>query len=268
MAHPINIFPDSKNAQIGDHSNFSAVGGNQITNNNTGSGAQNNNNAAGVQNVSYGRDQNLNHGVGPMTIDDRGQWKPTAPRPEFPPRGSGFSNNDERNRRDFSPPVQATSGDSAGRGQHQLAQSPGPSDGIPNPPRPSSGNPYEPSDLVFYEKLFRMLIDNPDQREYEDIVRYTGKNAQEYLDDWQRLSECTAKVDLRSRIVQSAIRLSDHSGLSPRCLQISGVEDLSEAPVEYGGVADIWRGSIGDVRVAVKVVRHRPNSHEHDQMIK
>ncbi|KAK1225235.1 hypothetical protein PQX77_011836 [Marasmius sp. AFHP31] len=286
--HPTNIFPNSRNARIGDHASFSAVGGNQITNNNTGSGAQNNNNASGVQNVNYGRDQNLNHGAGPMTVNNRGGWTPPAYRPAFAPTGSGYSNNNSgegtqnvnagrdqnanygygafninNDERKSPPPVQANFD---GRGQRELAQSPSrPSVGIPNP-RPSSGTPYKSKELVRKENAFRQLLNDPEH--YYEVVGLDGKEAQSVLDEWQRLSDYTADADLRSRIVQANIQLSENSGLSPRCLQISGVEDLSEAPVEYGGFADIWTGSIGDVRVAVKVVRHRLNSPKHDQMIK
>ncbi|KAL0066403.1 Rho guanine nucleotide exchange factor [Marasmius tenuissimus] len=296
MAQPINMWADSRNARIGDHANFSAVGGNQITNNNTGSGAQNNNNATGMQNVNYGRDQNLNHGGGPMTVNNRGGWTPPASqayRPAFAPTGSGYQNNnsgegtqnvnagrdqnanygnggfsinnDERSRRGSPSPVQSTFGGSEGRGQREYAQSPRPSVGIPVA-RPSSGKPLKPKELARKENAFKQLLE--DREQYDDVVGLEGDEAQDVLDQWQRLSECTTDADLRSNIVKASIQLSDYSGLSPHCLQIDGVEDLGDGPVEYGGFADIWKGRIGDVKVAVKVVRHRLDSQKHDRMIK
>ncbi|KAK1216490.1 hypothetical protein PQX77_020885 [Marasmius sp. AFHP31] len=149
--------------------------------------------------------------------------------------------------------------------------------------RPSSGRPFTHRQLEKQENAFRSLLDDPD---YDEVVGLQDEEAQDVLDVWQRvrldeiillaithkasrkLSECTADADLRSHIIKASIQLSNHSGLSPHCLQISEVEDLSDAPVEYGGAADIWTGNLEGVKVAVKVIQHRLGSQKHGQTIK
>ncbi|KAL0058646.1 hypothetical protein AAF712_014672 [Marasmius tenuissimus] len=134
--------------------------------------------------------------------------------------------------------------------------------------RPSSGEPLKPEELARKENAFRQLLDDP--KKYRSVIHVlVDKKAQDVLNEWQRLAECTPDANLRSHIIKAAIQLSDYSGLSPVCLQISGtVEDLSEAPVEHSGFADIRTGSIGGVKVGVKVIRRGLNSERYDQLVK
>ncbi|KAJ8079003.1 hypothetical protein PM082_013290 [Marasmius tenuissimus] len=151
------------------------------------------------------------------------------------------------------------------RERRDPARSLGPSVGIPNA-RPSSGKPLKPKELARKENGFRQLLE--DREQYDEVVGLEGDEAQDVLDQWQRLSECTENADLRSHVIQASIQLSERSGLSPWYLQIDEVEDLSEHPIEYGDFGDIWIGSTHGVRVAVKVSRHTLHSQKHEQMIR
>ncbi|KAJ8079021.1 hypothetical protein PM082_013308 [Marasmius tenuissimus] len=75
--------------------------------------------------------------------------------------------------------------------------------------------------------------------------------------------------DLTAMMPRVSWTIGNSSRLFPQCLWIGGVEGVSEYPVEYGGFADIWTGSVGGVRVALKVVWYRFHSQEkHEPMIK
>ena len=52
-------------------------------------------------------------------------------------------------------------------------------------PRPSSGKPLTPEKLRREENAFRQLLDNLEQ--YDDILTVEGEDAQEMLNDWQRV---------------------------------------------------------------------------------
>ncbi|KAK1216375.1 Rho guanine nucleotide exchange factor [Marasmius sp. AFHP31] len=290
MAH--NIFPNSRNGRIGDHANFATVAGNQITNNNTGSGAQNNNNATGVQNVNYGRDQNLNHGGGPMTVNNRGGWTPPAYRPAFAPTGSGYSNNnsgagtqnvnagrdqnsnygnggfnitnDERTtrRKNSPPPTQPPIAESAARERREATHSPSNA----HDQRPLSGKRLDGDELQREEDAFRDMRNDGD--EYGEILDLKDEEAQDMLDDWQSLFENTGDAELRQQVVRAMSELTYRSGRVPDGIWIQEVEDLSQDAVEFGGFADIWTGSTNGTKVALKVVRHRINHKQHELMIK
>ncbi|KAK1216382.1 Rho guanine nucleotide exchange factor [Marasmius sp. AFHP31] len=133
-------------------------------------------------------------------------------------------------------------------------------------PRPSSGKPLSPEKLRREESAFRQLLDDSEQ--YEDILAADGEDAQEVLNDWQRLTECTSDAELRPKIARMIIKLSDNSGLFPQCLWIEEVNGLSKSPAEFGGSTDTWTGSINGVRVAIKVVRHRIDSQKREQVVK
>ncbi|KAL0574793.1 Rho guanine nucleotide exchange factor [Marasmius crinis-equi] len=59
---------------------------------------------------------------------------------------------------------------------------------------------------------------------------------------------------------------SSASSADPECLWIEHVKDLSKRPVEFGGLADIWTGKIGNTKVAVKAVRHRLSANKEEQV--
>ncbi|KAK1216388.1 Rho guanine nucleotide exchange factor [Marasmius sp. AFHP31] len=156
-----------------------------------------------------------------------------------------------------------------GMERREQTHSPSPNVGVPNA-RPSSGEPLSSEDLARKEDAFRNLL--TDEKEYESVLELDGDDGQSVLDNWQQssqqLSEQTRDVNLRSSIIHAIIELSESSGLFPQCLQIGGVEDVSDYPVEYGGFADIWTGSVGGMRVALKVVRYRFHSQRKHNPIK
>ncbi|KAJ8079056.1 Rho guanine nucleotide exchange factor [Marasmius tenuissimus] len=245
-------------------------------------------------NVSCGRDQNLNNGSGSMTINNSGRWR--APSSAYSLRHAfpGFSNNmgsgarnvnfgrdqntnggagaftinnDDGARRNPSPTIQTPiRGLEGSNSRREPAAWPGPSANLANP-RPSSGRRLTPEKLRREENTFRQLLDSPEQ--YEDILTVDGEDAQELLNDWQRLSECTNDTALRSQIVRTMNELSDKSGLFPQCLWITEtVKDFCTRRMEVGGLADLWMGNFNRSRVAMKVIRHRVDIHKREQVVK
>ena len=69
-------------------------------------------------------------------------------------------------------------------------------------------------------------------------------------------------VDLAHKhcLVKVLIRLSEATGLYPRCLVLNGIEILGD-PVGGGGFADIFKGRLGDQMIAVKMLRVYEKSH-------
>ncbi|KAL0069253.1 hypothetical protein AAF712_003617 [Marasmius tenuissimus] len=217
----------------------------------------NDNASARQARLSHGRDQNLNNGSGPMTINTCGLTGLTifgtlnivaaerrrVPSPRFGNNSSGAG------------PSAMNNYDSDGeerRGPGDLTRSSNTS--FANSRR-SSGKPLTPENLRREENAFRQLLDDSEQ--YEDLLTVDGEDAQEVLNRWQRLSECINDTELQSQIVHAIIKLSDNSGLFPECLWIGENENLGKRPAEVGVFADIWMGNISGVKVAVKVVRHR-----------
>ncbi|KAK1215717.1 hypothetical protein PQX77_021660 [Marasmius sp. AFHP31] len=211
-----------------------------------------------MQNLSYGRDQNLNNGSGAMTINNRGTRSPSR----YPPR---TKNNNERAGRGHlatttRTPIRYLEGPTASLRPNSIFAN----------PRPSSGKPLTPEKLRREESAFRQLL--TDSEQYEDVLAADGDDAQEVLNDWQRV--CFGRLpgisdtELRPKIARMIIKLSDSSGLFPQCLWIEEVDGLSKSPAEFGGSADTWTGSINGVRVAIKVVRHRINPEKREQVVK
>ncbi|KAK1216386.1 Rho guanine nucleotide exchange factor [Marasmius sp. AFHP31] len=149
--------------------------------------------------------------------------------------------------------------------KREITDSPRPRASIVNP-RPSSGRQLTPEKLRREENSFRQLLSNSEQ--YDDLLTIDGEDAQEVLNDWQRLSECTDDTELRTQIVQTNSKLSDNSGLFPECLWIGELKNLSKRPAEVGVFADIWTGNMSGVKVAVKVVRHRIDAQKREQVVK
>ncbi|KAK1216379.1 Rho guanine nucleotide exchange factor [Marasmius sp. AFHP31] len=200
--------------------------------------------ASRARNVNFGRDQNTNGGAGAFTI-----------------------NNDDRVRRD--PPLTSQTsvrGVEGSDSRWDPATWPGPSANLANP-RPSSGRRLTPEKLKREENTLRQLLGDLEQ--YEDILAADGEDAQEMLDDWQRLSECTNDTGLQLQIVRTMNELSDNSGLFPQCLWIGEtVKDLCTRRVEVSGFTDLWMGSISRSRVAMKVVRHRVDHQKRERVVK
>ncbi|KAJ8079050.1 Rho guanine nucleotide exchange factor [Marasmius tenuissimus] len=219
-----------------------------------------------MQNLNYGRDQNLNNGSGQMTINNSGRWK--ASSPSFPPPHAfpalGNGGRDQSTNSGIS--ALAMSNDEIDRSERR-----GPTD-VPRPipklvnPRPSSGRQLTPEKLRREENSFQQLLDNSEQ--YEDILTVDGEDAQELLNDWQRLSECTNDKELRLQIVHAIVKLADNSGLFPECLWIGEMKNLSKRPAEVGVFADIWTGNLNGAKVAVKVVRHRIDAQKRERVVK
>ena len=63
------------------------------------------------------------------------------------------------------------------------------------------------------------------------------------------------------------IELAKNSDTFPRCLQISGVDNLSKKSVAWGGFADIWTAKYQGVKVAVKVIRDKVDTQKHKKIL-
>ncbi|KAL0057243.1 Rho guanine nucleotide exchange factor, partial [Marasmius tenuissimus] len=174
-------------------------------------------------------------------------------------------NNEDGTRRDPPLTTHIPEGDLEDGEKREPTDSPRPRASIANP-RPSSGRQLTPEKLRREENSFRQLLSNPEQ--YDDLLTIDGEDAQELLNDWQRLSECTNDTGLRTQIVHTIIKLSDNSGLFPECLWIGEMKNLSKRPAEVGVFADIWTGNMNGVKVAVKVVRQRIDPQKREQVVK
>ncbi|KAK1235274.1 Rho guanine nucleotide exchange factor [Marasmius sp. AFHP31] len=283
------------NPNLGDHNNLSSRVGTQINNHQSGSGTQNNNNSTGSQNINYGRDQNFNNGPGGMTVNNKGPWNPQSSRTPSSSPGYGHSNNnnnrggtqninngrdhnannsssdftvnnDERVRKASPPPAQTSFGGS-GR-KERPTHSPSPSVGVADiaKAQSSSGKSFSAEELAKKVKLFKRLVGN--QAEYQRVTRLAGNSAQSVLDNWQLMSERVEDADLRSQLLRAMIELSGNAGLFPQCLEIRGVEEISKRPVFRGGFADIYTGKRDGVKVAVKVICHKLDSQNYEQLLK
>ncbi|KAL0058289.1 Rho guanine nucleotide exchange factor [Marasmius tenuissimus] len=263
------IFGHLRNFGIGDHANVS--GGSNIDKNTTT-----------MQNSTHGRDdQNLDDGSGSTTAKSAGapgsSYSPphtsigmssvdSAPETQKVSDGdSGISvmNSDLGTRGNPPPATHTPEKNLEGSKRREPTEPPRSRANIANP-RPSSGRQLTPEKLRREENSFRQLLGNSEQ--YDDLLMIDGEDAQEVLNDWQRLSECTNDAELRTQIVRTIIELSDSSGLFPECLWIAEVKNLSKRPVEVGSFGDVWTGSMNSVKVAMKVVRHRIDPQKREQV--
>ncbi|KAF9457681.1 kinase-like domain-containing protein [Collybia nuda] len=95
-----------------------------------------------------------------------------------------------------------------------------------------------------------------DVTQYKRLLKCGGENAQRLLDLFQALLY-SSELDtgLRRRLVVAVQRLSQHSGLYPTCFGLEGVQLVGEDPVTAGSFGDIYRGSLQQQQVCLKVIR-------------
>ncbi|KAK1216393.1 Rho guanine nucleotide exchange factor [Marasmius sp. AFHP31] len=281
VAQNHDVLSHTNHVNNGDNAHFSAVGGSQF-----------NSHANRTQSINCGRDHNLNNGSGPLTVNNKEQWTPTPVASPLPPisleygnntgegtrnvnmgrdqnadhGGGAFAiNNDNKSGRSSSPTIQAPM-DLDGMERREPTHSPSPNVGIPNA-RPPSGEPLSSEDLARKEDAFRNLL--TDEKEYESVLELDGDDGQNVLDNWQQVKVQRDFFFITTIHKEfSTAERADPGCLFPQCLQIGGVEDVSDYPVEYGGFADIWTGSVGGMRVALKVVRYRFHSQRKHNPIK
>ncbi|KAK1216725.1 Rho guanine nucleotide exchange factor, partial [Marasmius sp. AFHP31] len=87
-----------------------------------------------------------------------------------------------------------------------------------------------------------------DKEKLRVFLGKTGKDAQEWLDKLQQLtdnSNLNVNSQLRSSILTVMIRLSKLSGLHPKGLLLQDVRKLGRHPIAAGGFGDVWKGIIG-----------------------
>jgi hypothetical protein len=58
----------------------------------------------------------------------------------------------------------------------------------------------------------------------------------------------------RPRLVKALLQLSRTSGLYPECLILKGIE-METHPVTAGGYGEVYKGSLHQTKIAVKVLK-------------
>lgn len=58
----------------------------------------------------------------------------------------------------------------------------------------------------------------------------------------------------RPRLVKALLQLSRTSGLYPECLILKGIE-METHPVTAGGYSEVYKGSLHQTKIAVKVLK-------------
>ncbi|KAK1216384.1 hypothetical protein PQX77_020998 [Marasmius sp. AFHP31] len=100
----------------------------------------------------------------------------------------------------------------------------------------------------------------------DDLEKLDG---QDYLNFWQRLiiSDLADEIlppDDKTEILDAMIRLSDISGLSPKCLRIQDVdiEILEDVSDPHSKDVEVSKGRVGTLDVIVKALKKGPRSEQ------
>ncbi|KAK1222921.1 hypothetical protein PQX77_014198 [Marasmius sp. AFHP31] len=110
--------------------------------------------------------------------------------------------------------------------------------------------------MDYDEEIKRMWDVISDEQRRKEVLGTTGEKAQEWLDLMQLLVEYSeTDKPFRSAVFKMMIRLSRATGLHPKCLTIQNVEMLGNHPVGGGAFGDVWKGSMGESIVCMKVLR-------------
>ncbi|KAJ7040995.1 kinase-like domain-containing protein [Mycena alexandri] len=81
-----------------------------------------------------------------------------------------------------------------------------------------------------------------------------GSEAQELLNLLQELLDLDSFHVIKPSICKALMRLSQLSGLHPRCFPITGLQKIGQQ-VAGGGFGDIWKGLVSGQTVSVKIMR-------------
>ncbi|KAJ7038888.1 kinase-like domain-containing protein, partial [Mycena alexandri] len=87
-----------------------------------------------------------------------------------------------------------------------------------------------------------------------EFLACRGKEAQQLLDLLQELLDLDSYSGAKPLICKALLRLSRTSGLHPQCFPIPELRTIGRQ-VAAGGFGDIWKGSVGQQSVSVKVMR-------------
>ncbi|KAJ7057704.1 kinase-like domain-containing protein [Mycena amicta] len=91
---------------------------------------------------------------------------------------------------------------------------------------------------------------------YEDFLNTSGEDAQKLLDLIQDLLDYPLLHErVRPVILKALLKLSSKSKLHPRCFTLSDRLQLGEHPIAAGSFADVWKGTIRNETVSVKIMR-------------
>ncbi|KAJ6581711.1 kinase-like domain-containing protein [Mycena capillaripes] len=93
-----------------------------------------------------------------------------------------------------------------------------------------------------------------DRQNYQDILECRGTKAQAILDLLQDFLELDSFSFVRPSLFQVLRRLSDASGLYPRCFPLTGLKKIGQQ-MAGGGYGDIWKGMLCGQSVSVKMMR-------------
>ncbi|KAF8216023.1 hypothetical protein K438DRAFT_621510 [Mycena galopus ATCC 62051] len=93
-----------------------------------------------------------------------------------------------------------------------------------------------------------------DRQNYEEILMCRGTKAQAILDLLQDFLELESFSLVRPALFQVLRRLSNASGLYPRCFPLTGLQTIGQQ-MAGGGYGDIWQGLLCGQNVSVKMMR-------------
>ncbi|KAK1230468.1 Rho guanine nucleotide exchange factor [Marasmius sp. AFHP31] len=106
------------------------------------------------------------------------------------------------------------------------------------------------------KRLIQDVLNHNNTDDYHKIIEAEGDNAQKCLDLLQALTEQpNITTELQSSTFKMMLRLSKHSGLYPKCLTTKNVKRLSGLPVRDGGFGAVYKGTIGERMVCLKLPR-------------
>ncbi|KAF8055785.1 kinase-like domain-containing protein [Lyophyllum atratum] len=125
---------------------------------------------------------------------------------------------------------------------------------------PDASQPYSKSDPEEAASTIAIIVTRlttifNDVALYKKLLSSRDSDAQQLLDLFQWLLDAPA-VDsvIRRSLIVAMQRLSRKTGLYPACYSLQGVEYGGD-PVAAGSYADIYKGTMGDQPVCMKVIR-------------
>ncbi|KAF8150262.1 kinase-like domain-containing protein [Mycena galopus ATCC 62051] len=106
-----------------------------------------------------------------------------------------------------------------------------------------------------------LVLQNRDS--YHEFLTYRGTDAQRLLDSLQDCLDLDSISVVKPLICKALLRLSNASGLYPRCFTLTGLKKVGQQ-VDGGGFGDIWKGLVNEHSVCVKIMRIFQNDRVED----
>ncbi|KAJ7883476.1 kinase-like domain-containing protein [Mycena olivaceomarginata] len=100
----------------------------------------------------------------------------------------------------------------------------------------------------------RLVLFLRNKGSYKEFLKCRGTDAQLLLDFLQDLLDLDSFSVVKPLIIKALLRLSGVSGIHPRCLPLSGLEEVGEQ-LAGGGFGDICKGLVDGQSVCLKIMR-------------